>query len=174
MFKYIAAILKTISPAQRLIALSIVLLAITLISIVPNMTNSFTQDTEELKSKIGLQRTEISDLTIRVTELNKQVIDNQRECTNEIVQKEKDILSMITEIEFEAAKPAHIAPTIRAENQMNINAEISMTRMNTDSEVSMVQVPKPQIIKVSAVNTKMIMLVKKLKKNIQTDLSDRR
>ena len=52
MFKYIAAILKTISPAQRLIALSIVLLSITLILTGPKIVNSMTQDTEELKIKV--------------------------------------------------------------------------------------------------------------------------
>jgi cell division protein FtsL len=89
MFKYIAAILKTISPAQRVIALSIVLLSITLISVGPKIVSSFTQDTEELKAKVELQRTEIAGLTTRVNELNKQVLDNQRACTNEIIQKEK-------------------------------------------------------------------------------------
>jgi uncharacterized protein YoxC len=85
MFKYIDAILKTISPAQRLIALSIVLLSITLILTGPKIVNSMTQDTEELKIKVEIQRTEITNLTVRVNELNKQVIDNQRECTNEII-----------------------------------------------------------------------------------------
>ena len=72
MFKYIDAILKTISPAQRLIALSIVLLSITLILTGPKIVNSMTQDTEELKIKVEIQRTEITNLTVRVNELNKQ------------------------------------------------------------------------------------------------------
>jgi len=104
MFKYISGILKTISPGQRLVALSVLLLSITLIAIGPKIVNSFTRDTEELNNKINLQKSEINDLTVRVKELNKQVIDNERECTNSIVAKERELLSAILEIENEFRK----------------------------------------------------------------------
>lgn len=104
MFKYISGILKTISPGQRLVALSILLLSITLIAIGPKIVNSFTRDTEELNNKINLQKSEINELTIRVKELNKQVIDNQRECTNSIISKERELLTAISEIENEFRK----------------------------------------------------------------------
>jgi len=164
MFKYIAAILKTISPAQRVIALSIVLLSITLISVGPKIVSSFTQDTEELKAKVELQRTEIAGLTTRVNELNKQVLDNQRACTNEIIQKEKDILSIIAEIEFEASRTNRPKPIIREEKRMSTEGE---------GEVAMMRMPEPQVIEVPVTNPKMISLVKKLKKDIQKDLKDK-
>ena len=66
MFKYISGILGTISPGQRLVALSILLLSITLIAIGPKIVNSFTHDTEELNNKINLQKSEINDLTVRI------------------------------------------------------------------------------------------------------------
>ena len=162
MFKYVANILKTISPAQRLIALSIVLLSITLISIGPKIVGSFTQDTEELKAKVELQRTEILQLTARVDELNNQVIDNQRECTNEIVQKEKELLTAIAEIETEANRVIRPKQIIREERKMSSSG---------DDRVAMMPMPEPQIVEVPVVNPKMVSLVKKLKKDIQKDLN---
>ena len=167
MFEYIASILKTISPAQRVIALSIVLLSITLIAIGPKIVSSFTQDNEELKSKVELQRIEISDLSIRVTELNKQVIANQRECTNEIISKEKELLAMIAEIEVEIYKKPK--PVIRKQSKVFVSG-------NGDSgsdEVAMMRLPEPQIVEVPVTNPKMISLIKKLKTNIQKDLKEK-
>jgi hypothetical protein len=164
MFKYVANILKTISPAQRLIALSIVLLSITLISVGPKIVSSFTQDTEELKAKVELQRTEIAGLTTRVNELNKQVIDNQRECTNEIVQKEKELLIAIAEIETEVNKTIRPKQIIREEMRVGDSG---------NGEVAMMRMPEPQIVEVPVTNPKTISLVKKLKNNIQKDLKDR-
>lgn len=167
MFKYIASILKTISPAQRVIALSIVLLSITLISIGPKIVSSFTQDTEELKTKIELQRAEIADLTARVNELNKQVIDNQRECTNEIVSKEKELLTAISEIEAEASKRPMPKLAVREESRMPGSGS------GDNGEVAMMRMPEPQVVEVPVTNPKMISLVKKLKTNIQKDLNEK-
>jgi predicted RNase H-like nuclease (RuvC/YqgF family) len=169
MFKYIAAILKTISPAQRVIALSIVLLSITLISVGPKIVSSFTQDNEELKAKVELQRTEIAVLTARVNELNTQVIDNQRQCTNEIIQKERDILSIIAEIEAEASKTIRPRQLIRNESRMPGSGNGG----SGDGEVAMMRIPEPQVIEVPVTNPKMISLIKKLKKDIQKDLTEK-
>lgn len=161
MFKYIASILKTISPAQRVIALSIVLLSITLISIGPKITNSLTQDTEELKIKVASQKTEIVQLTARVDELNKQVIDNQRECTNQIVQKERELLIAIAEIEAEVLKT----------HKPVRNLERGRPTGSTGEEVMEMRMPEPLSTQPS--NSKMLKMVKTLKKNLQNDLKDK-
>ncbi len=169
MFKYIAAILKTISPAQRLIALSIVLLSITLILTGPKIVNSMTQDTEELKIKVEIQRTEITNLTVRVNELNKQVIDNQRECTNEIISKERELLAALVEIEAEASKTIRPRQIVRNESRMPGSGNGG----SGDDEFAMMRMPEPRVVEVQVANPKMISLVKKLKKNIQQDLKDK-
>ena len=92
MLKYVSGILKTISPAQRLIALCILILAIVIMTIGPRIVDSLTKDTEELKNKVAMQKSEIVDLSTRVNELNKQVLENQKECTNSLIAKEKEIL----------------------------------------------------------------------------------
>jgi len=158
MFKYIASILKTISPAQRVIALSLLLLSITLITIGPKIVNSFTQDNEELKNKIKIQRTEITDLSDRVKELNKQVLANQQECTNSRIQREGEILIALAEIEREALKG-------NAKRHIVSN---SMARYNDSGPVvSMMILPEPEA---APDNSKMLNLVKNLKSNIQKDL----
>lgn len=169
MFKYIAAILKTISPAQRLIALSIVLLSITLILTGPKIVNSMTQDTEELKIKVEIQRTEITNLTVRVNELNKQVIDNQRECTNEIISKERELLAALVEIEAEASKTIRPRQIVRDESRMPGSGNGG----SVDDEFAMMRMPEPRVVEVQVANPKMISLVKKLKKTIQQDLKDK-
>lgn len=169
MFEYIATILKTISPAQRVIALSIVLLSITLISIGPKIVNSLTQDNEEFKAKVELQRTEIVQLTARVNELTKQVIDNQRECTNDIISKERELLAALVEIEAEASKTIRPRQIVRDESRMSGSGNSG----SGDGEVAMMRLPEPRVVEVQVTNPKMISLVKKLKKNIQQDLKDK-
>ena len=93
MLKYVSGILKTISPAQRLIALCILILAIVVMTIGPRVVDSLTKDTEELKNKVAMQKSEIVDLSTRVNELNKQVIENQRECTNSLIDRKSTRLN---------------------------------------------------------------------------------
>ena len=132
MFKYISGILGTISPGQRLVALSILLLSITLIAIGPKIVNSFTHDTEELNNKINLQKSEINDLTVRIKELSKQVIDNERECTNSLVSKERELLTAISEIENEFRKSEIKTNTshYRMINDSNSNARVVTPQPN--------------------------------------------
>ena len=54
---------------------------------------------EELNNKINIQRKEIKDLYSRIQELNTQIINNESECTNKLINKEKQILQVINELE---------------------------------------------------------------------------
>jgi len=98
-FKYISNILSTITPGQRLVALCVLLLSIVVITIVPNIIDATTKDNEELNNKINIQRKEIQDLYTRVKDLNTQLINNESEGTNKLINKEKQILQVINELE---------------------------------------------------------------------------
>ena len=143
MLKYVSGILKTISPAQRLIALCILILAIVVMTIGPRVVDSFTKDTEELKNKVAMQKSEIVELTGRVNELNKQVLENQRECTNSLIAKEKEILDIVVEIEKYAVQ----------------------NKIHAYSEGRAINPPAPT-------NTQMLKKLKHLKTKLQTDLKD--
>ena len=99
MFKYISVILSKFTQGQRIIALLLLLLSITLISIGPKIVESLTYSDVELKSKVESQTTQILELNDRVTELNTQIISNQRQCTDAIVEREKEIMGEIVALE---------------------------------------------------------------------------
>jgi len=66
MFKYISEILGKFSMGQRIIALLLLLLTITIISITPSILDAFTQDNTELSEKIEKQSSEIKTLNIEI------------------------------------------------------------------------------------------------------------
>lgn len=145
MIKYFSEILKTITPTQRLLALCILILAVVIITVGPKFIDSVTKDTEELKTKISSQRTEINDLTLRVNELNKQLLVNQSECTNSLIAKEKEILDIVVEIEKHATQ----SRILKYEQGRTIN-------------------PAP-----TSVNPQMLKKLKHLKTKLQTDLNNK-
>lgn len=142
MFKYISNILSTITPGQRLVALCVLLLSVVIITVSPSIVDAVTKDNEELKSKVALQKTEIAELTTRVNELNTQVISNQRECTNSLIAKEKEILDIVVEIEKHATQ----SRILKYEQGRTIN-------------------PAP-----TSTNPKMLSKLKALKTKLQVDL----
>lgn len=131
MFKYLSNILSTITPGQRLIALCVLLLSIVIITLGPRLIDATTKDTEELTTKINLQRVEIKDLSDQIKKLNDQLVSNESECTNRLIDKERRILTVIDELERDLAP----RPTVR--HQANY-------RMIQDSTMAMMMPPPPE------------------------------
>jgi hypothetical protein len=104
MFKYISDIIGKFSTGQRLIALILLLLSITAISVGPKIASILTQDNEELIGKVERQRTEIEELNKTMSDLRGQIIDGQKSCTDRFVARESEILNMLSNIEREAQK----------------------------------------------------------------------
>ena len=128
MFKYLSNILSTITPGQRLIALCVLLLSIVIITLGPNLIDATTKDTEELTTKINLQRVEIKDLSDQIKRLNDQLVSNESECTNRLIDKERRILTVIDELERDLAPK----PTVR---------RLESYRMIQDSTMAMMMPP---------------------------------
>jgi len=95
MFKYISEILKSFSPAQRIIALLILVISIIIITLGPGLINSQTNTCEELKIRIKSQEEQIVELNTRVTELNTELLSGQRECTDNLIAKQKEIMDIV-------------------------------------------------------------------------------
>ena len=161
MVKYFSEILKTISPAQRLLALCMLILAVVAITVGPKFIDSVTKDTEELTTKINAQRTEINDLTVRVNELNKQLLVNQSECTNSLIAKEKEILEIVNDIERHAFTVKQSAP-----EPMQMRRAVF-----TDSSGAVLETPTPTPTETPSVNKAMIKKLRHLKTKLQADLS---
>lgn len=165
MFKYIADILSKISAKQRVLALGILLLAITTIIILPKIVNSFTYDNEELTLKVQRQRLELLELNQRVTVLNKQVIDNQTECTNQMVQREREILDVVAMIESEVQKTNRKTIKVNEEKVINLPDNEDGT-----PAMKMMSIEEPKVVVVKVDNSKVISMVKKLKADLQKNL----
>ena len=82
MFKYISEILSKFTQRQRIVALSILLFSIIIISVGPKITESLTYNDEELKLRIESQNNQIVQLNNRIDELNNQVIENKSTIAN--------------------------------------------------------------------------------------------
>ena len=82
--------------------LIILVLATIIIFVLPSYFKSISPETEELKKTILFQQTQIDTLSNnllfqnrRLVDLNRQIIFNQEECTNKIVEREKEIMIII-------------------------------------------------------------------------------
>lgn len=131
MFKYISEILSKFTQRQRIVALSILLFSIIIISVGPKITESLTYNDEELKLRIESQNNQIVQLNNRIDELNNQVIENQRECTNEMVKRENEILTMISDIENYTNKMKNETRVVNSMSRKtyNINDDDSSVRV---------------------------------------------
>jgi hypothetical protein len=137
MFKYISKILAQFSTPQKIVALSMLLLAIVIISIAPSIISSVTLDRDELNSEIKRQDTKIKNLEIHADSLEYKIRKSGMECTNQIVLREEEFLEMLENLKGD----------LRNHNNM----EDRIVRLNTvskekriypvgDSSVSMMMV----------------------------------
>jgi predicted RNase H-like nuclease (RuvC/YqgF family) len=133
----------------------------------PKVIDSLTHDTEELKIKVENQRAEIQTLTQRVAQLNDQVIEGQMSCTNKFVQREQEILIMISSLEAEAQKTNGKITVL--EDKRNENRFGGDEEPDGDQKVSMMRIQEPvvqtkTIIKTD--NTNMLKMILKVKKDV--------
>lgn len=105
MFKYIADILKSITPRQRLIALSITLLFVLLITVGNNIINAISSSDNILNNKV--ERLETAN-----KELNNQLVESQLQCTQDITELRKQIIDEITRLENEMKSTTNERRTI--------------------------------------------------------------
>jgi cell division septum initiation protein DivIVA len=104
MFKYISQILSSLTPAQRILGLIMILCSVTIITLGPSLINANTTNCEDLKIRVESQNTQIIELNKRVSDLNTSILQNQSECTNRLINKEKEIYDIISEMENELQK----------------------------------------------------------------------
>ena len=98
-------ILTTLTRRQRMTGLVILVIAAILIFVLPPYFKSVSPETEELKKTISFQQTQIDTLNVnflfqnkRLVDLNRQIIFNQQECTDRIIEREIEIMSIINKM----------------------------------------------------------------------------
>jgi hypothetical protein len=104
MFKYISKIIAQFSTPQKIIALSMLLLAIIIVSIAPSLISSITLDREELNNEIERQDGKIVKLETDLDSLESKIRKNEKECTNQIVSREEEFLMMLDQLKGDIRK----------------------------------------------------------------------
>ena len=101
MFKYISEIIGKFSMTQRITALVVLLIAITTITLGPSILDAVSQDNEELNLKVERQRRQLILLNNEVDSLTFVIRKNQRDCTNQIIEREEEIYAQLDRLERE-------------------------------------------------------------------------
>lgn len=98
-------ILSTLTRRQRMTGLVILVIAAVLIFVLPPYFKSVSPEIVELKETISFQQSQIDNMNVTIIvqneklgDLSNQIIVNQQECTNRIVEREKEIMSIIDEM----------------------------------------------------------------------------
>lgn len=101
----IQEILSTLTRRQRMLGLIILVVATVLIFVLPPYFKSVSPEILELKETISFQQSQIDNMNVTIIvqneklgDLNNQIIINQQECTNRIVEREKEIMDIIDEM----------------------------------------------------------------------------
>ncbi len=109
MFQHLAEILKSFSPAQRILALLILVSTIAVISLGPTLIKENTKDCKDLTLQIESQTRQIEHLTQRIEELNQELLAGQDECTDNLIQKQAQITELIDGMIHETQQQARLA-----------------------------------------------------------------
>jgi len=106
MVQYFSQILKTFSTAQRIWALIILCISVFFITFGSDIIDTLKPDptqqnlvVQRQKKEITSLNTQLDSLTLRVDDLTQEVINGQSECSHKRIQREKEIIAQIDELQ---------------------------------------------------------------------------
>jgi len=142
MIQYFKEILTTFSIAQRIWALIILCIAVFFISFGSSIIEAVKPDptqqnlvVKRQKKQIIYLNTQLDSLTIRVDDLTQEVIDGQSECTRRRIDREKEIIAQIDEIEKMIRGNAMRQQLIRRTSEKSVSDTIRIVRDENSYEV---------------------------------------
>ena len=138
MLKYISTILSQFTPAQRIIALVLLLFSIVTMSLAPSFISTITLDRNELMSNLENKEARIKTLESNIDTLSEQIRKNQIDCTNRITRREQEFIQMLDDLRNElvnseiktSTKYLEIRPSIESEPRVEKNLITKETRSN--------------------------------------------
>ena len=169
MFQYISQILKSFTPGQRILALLILVMSIVMITLGPSFINSNTNTCDELTIRLKSQENQIIELNQRVNELNTQLLSGQKECTDNLIAKQREIMDMVNGM-IKDAEHSNKQTIVKTD----VPRKLTMKRMDNGDESTgevsamMIKEPETKVIIVKD-NTEMIKKLKTMKTKIQTN-----
>jgi hypothetical protein len=139
MIQYFTEILKTFSTAQRIWALIILCISVFFITFGSNIIDAIKPDPTQQNLVVKRQRnvitslnTQLDSLTLRVDDLTQEVIDGQSECTRRRIDREKEIIAQIDEIEGMVRGNARRQQLVRRAVQNSQKSEVDSVRVMRD------------------------------------------
>jgi TolA-binding protein len=171
MFNYISQILKNFTSSQRILALLILVASIVIITLGPSFINSNTNTCDELTIRLKSQEQQIIELNQRVNELNSQVLTGQKECTDNLISKQKEIMDIVNGM-IKDAESSNKQTIVKTNETRKTTMKIMDDGNQSTGEVSsmMVKEPETKVIIVKD-NTEMIKKLKTMKCNIQNNFN---
>lgn len=140
MIKYVNNILSKFTSKQRILALTILLISIILMTNGTELIKSIKGTPDDIKNTINSQQTQINQLQDETKRLNNQIILNQKECTNQIIEREKQFSIEVQKIIDLAKKPKsyhlYSKDTIQLESStkpktIDNNMELIINKLNS-------------------------------------------
>jgi TolA-binding protein len=169
MFQYISQILKSFTPGQRILALLILVISIVTITLGHSFINSNTNTCDELTIRLKSQEQQIVELNQRVNELNTQLLTGQKECTDNLIAKQKEIMDIVNGM-IKDAECSTKQTIVKSEESRKMTVKKVDNGDGSNGEVSEMRIPEPEpkviIIKD---NSDMVKKLKKMKTKIQTN-----
>jgi hypothetical protein len=139
MIQYFTEILKTFSIAQRIWALIILCISVFFITFGSNIIDALKPDpiqqnlvVKRQRNQIILLNTQLDSLSFRVDDLTQEVIDGQSECTRRRINREKEIISQIDEIEDMVRENARRQQLIKRTTQNSQKSMVDTVRVIRD------------------------------------------
>ena len=99
MIKYFGEILSKFSRAQRLTALFALIFLVITLTLGGRVISSLGYDDRELRKVIQFQKTELESLRNELQNSNQLMLENQRSCTRNALQREQEIIKEIEDLE---------------------------------------------------------------------------
>jgi len=98
-FQYISDIISKFTQKQRILVLFLLLFSITLIFLGPDLMNKFGGDVDILKSKLREKDNEIDSLNLKIITISRSMVDNEQNCTNRLLEREREIMAQLDTLE---------------------------------------------------------------------------
>jgi hypothetical protein len=139
MIQYFTEILKTFSITQRIWALIILCISVFFITFGSDIIDALKPDQTQQNLVIKRQRimitslnTQLDSLSFRVDDLTQEVIDGQSECTRKRINREKEIIGQIDEIEDMVRENARRQQLIKRTTQNSQKSVVDTVRVIRD------------------------------------------
>ena len=157
--KYIKDILIEFDKKHRMKVLILLLVFLVIVILGQKYLDIQNPELKKLKEDNKEQQSQIDTLNVKVIKLNKVIISNQEQCTNNMVQREEEILRMIAELQVKA--------NIHKESIRFVEMRKNDGGGTGDDNVAMMPAPQPVVVEDKTYENGLKDITNKLKRHIK-------